>query len=334
MHVRPLVVGGAEAPLPHDGQRLRGERLVELDEVDIAQLQPGFGKCALGGRYRADAHHVGRHTRDGPRHQSHQRSEAEFGGPLRGGHQTHGRRVVLAAGIAGRNRCVWIILEQNGFELAQRFHRGVGARVLVGVDHLLATAAAHGDRNDLLGQNAVLLRGHRTLVRRHRELVLFLTRDVVLAAQVLRGLQHAAGHRVVAAAGGGASARQPVVHLHATAGTAPAHVGGIEGDVAHALRAAGNHEIVVAGMDLQARLDDRLQARAAAAVDLHAGHRHRQSGIKADDASDRRGLAVGIAVAENDILHRFGRDAGAVEQPGERGHAELNSALRGLNIPP
>ena len=254
--------------------------------------------------------------------------EAEFGGPLRGGHQTHGGRVVLPAGVSRGHGRFRIILEQNGFELAQRFHRGVGARVLVGVDHLLAPAAAHGDRDDLFGQDAVLLRGHRTLVRRHRQFVLLLTRDAVLAAQILRGLQHAAGHRIVATTGGGAAARQSVVHLYAAAGTAPAHVGGVERDVAHALRAAGDDEIVVTGGDLQTCLDDRLQARSAATVYLHAGHRHRQTRIECDHASDRRRLAVGIAVPEDDILHRFGRNAGALEQPVERGDPEVDGGQR------
>ena len=167
VHVRALLVGGAEAPLPHHGKRLRGECLVELDQVDVAQLQSGFGKCdcSVAGTGPIPIT-LGAHARGGPGHQPHQRSEAELRGSLRGGHETHGRRVVLAAGIAGRHGRVWIILEQNGFELAQRFHRGVGARMLVGVDHFLAAAAPHGDRDDLFGQNAVLLRGHRALVRR------------------------------------------------------------------------------------------------------------------------------------------------------------------------
>src|SRR6201999_745041 len=113
--------------------------------------------------------------------------------------------------------------------------------------------------NAFFGEDPVLLRGHRPLVRSHREFVLLLPRDVVLPPQVFRGFQHPAGHRVVPAAGGAASAGQPVVHPHTATGTAPAHIGGVEGDVAHAFRTAGDDEIVVAGTDLQARLDNGLQ---------------------------------------------------------------------------
>jgi hypothetical protein len=59
-------------------------------------------------------------------------------------------------------------------------------------------------------------------------------------------------------------------------------------------------------------------------IDLHAGHRHRQSGIECDDASDGRRLTVGVAVTEDDVLHRLARNSGAVQQPGQRGHPELN----------
>ena len=122
---------------------------------------------------------------------------------------------------------------------------------------------------------------NRPVVRGNGEFVLLLPGDAVLAAQVLGGLQHAAGHRVELAAGGGAPARQAVVHLHAVTARAPAHVGGVEGDVAHALRTAGDHEIVGTRGDLEAGLDDGLQSRTAAPVDLHARH--------ASPAAPRRG---------------------------------------------
>ena len=52
-------------------------------------------------------------------------------------------------------------------------------------------------------------------------------------------------------------------------------------------------------------------------------------GVQPDDAPDRGGLAVGVAVAENDILHRVGWDPGALEQPSQSGHPEIDGALRG-----
>ena len=196
--------------------------------------------------------------------------------------------------------------------------------MLVGVDQLFAVAGRHDYWDYFRGQDAVLLRGHRALVRRHRELVLLLTRNAVLAAQVFGGLQHPARHRVVPAAGRRAAPSQPVVHLDTAAGATPAHIGGIEGDVAHAFATAGDDQVVVAAGHLQARLDHRLQARPAAAVDLHARNRHRQAGIQRHDASDRGGLAAGVAVPQDDVLHRVGRQPGSVEQPLEGRDAEVN----------
>ena len=90
--------------------------------------------------------------------------------------------------------------------------------------------------------------------------------------------------------------------------------------------AAGDDEVVVAVAHLQAGLDHRLQARPAAAVDLHAGNRHRQAGVQRDHASDRGRLAARIAVPENHVLHRVGRDAGPLQQPRQRGDPEVDGA--------
>ena len=51
------VVGQAE--LPEHGQGLRGERLVQLDHVQVGDGQPVAGQQLLRGRHRADAHDSG-----------------------------------------------------------------------------------------------------------------------------------------------------------------------------------------------------------------------------------------------------------------------------------
>src|SRR5262249_4233067 len=137
-----------------------------------------------------------------------------------------------------------------------------------------------------------------------------------------------ARHRVVATTGGGAATGQPGMHADTTTGTTPAHIGGGEGDVAHAFAAAGDDEVIVAGAHLQARLDHRLQTRTAAAVDLHAGNRHRQTGIQCHHTPNRRRLAAGIAVPENDVLHCLAGDSGSVQQTTQGGDAEVDGGLR------
>jgi hypothetical protein len=56
VHVEPLLV---DAELAGARQHLGGERLVELDQLDITQLEPGGRECPAGGRDRPDSH-VGR----------------------------------------------------------------------------------------------------------------------------------------------------------------------------------------------------------------------------------------------------------------------------------
>jgi hypothetical protein len=48
------VVGQAQAA--QHGQRLRRERLVQLDQVETGHAHPGAGQQLAGGRHRPDAH--------------------------------------------------------------------------------------------------------------------------------------------------------------------------------------------------------------------------------------------------------------------------------------
>ena len=87
---------------------------------------------------------------------------------------------------------------------------------------------------------------------------------------------------------------------------------------------ARDHNVVVAVGNLQCRLDDGLQSRPAAAVDLHAGNGHRQSGVQRHHAPDRGCLAAGIAVAEDDVLNGGRFDSGALQQTLQRGDPEVD----------
>ena len=69
---------------------------------------------------------------------------------------------------------------------AARLQRRVGARVLVAVDDDLALRVRHGHRHELVVELAGVPGGDGALVRAQGELVLRLTRDAVLLAQVLR----------------------------------------------------------------------------------------------------------------------------------------------------
>ena len=100
--VQPVSV---ELQLALAGDHLRGERLVDLDQVDIGEREPGRLEHLLRGRDRPDAHDLGRHAR--PRHpdDAGQRLASLGAGP-RLAHQHHCRRAVGDAATSCRpSRC-------------------------------------------------------------------------------------------------------------------------------------------------------------------------------------------------------------------------------------
>jgi hypothetical protein len=89
---------------------------------------------------------------------------AELGRLFRVGDQAHRGAVVLAARVAGGDRRVGVGAEHHRAQLAERLERGVFARVLVGAHDRVAFAPVDRDRDDLLVEEALLLRGHGALV--------------------------------------------------------------------------------------------------------------------------------------------------------------------------
>ena len=89
-------------------------------------------------------------------------------------------------------------------------------------------------------------------------------------------------------------------------------------DVRHRLRAAGHDEASGAGGDLRGAVQDSLQARAAAAVDLQARHARAQAGVERGYPTDRRRLAVGVAVAEDHVVDVALAQPGPADEFGKR----------------
>ncbi len=243
-----------------------------------------------------------------------ERLQPELRGPLGVRDDADRRAVVLAGGVArchGRGR---VRAAHDRLERRQALTGRIAARVLVAVDQAFAGAPVLDlHRHDLLGEAAVLVGLDRELVRAQRELVLRFPGDPVLAAQVLGGLEHAARHGVVDAAGGHAGAHEPILEHRAARSRAPAQRDRVELRLAHALGAAGEHQVGSACLHLHTRLDHRLQPRAAAAVDLKAGHIHRQAGVERRDSSERGRLGVGVALPEQHVVDRLGRQRGSLE---------------------
>ena len=140
-------------------------------------------------------------------------------------------------------------------------------------DFRVALALRDGDGNELV-REAVFLPGLRgALVALHRIGVAILPADLIIAREIFGCLDHAgddaeARDRLAHHA----AARETVVHGDRARARAVAHVGRIIFDIAHALDAARDDDIGSAGLDHHRRVDNGLQARAAAAVELVAGH--------------------------------------------------------------
>jgi hypothetical protein len=178
----------------------------------------------------------------------------------------------------------------------------------------LALLRGDGDRDGFGLEPAVLPRGDGALVGAERVLVLLFAGDAVLAAQVLGRLQHAALDGISIGAGGDAATVEAVHQVDAATVGSPADGGGVELGVAHALDAAGEHDIGDAGLHFHRRQADRLQAGAAAAVKLESGHLDGQASMQHGQAAHRGGFAVGVAVAEDRVADHGRIDTGALEQ--------------------
>ena len=91
-------------PLAQHGEHLGGERLVELDQVDVAERQAGALQRLA--RWRAPARCPSSRAATPATAQETSRAkrpQAELGGLLGVGDDADGRAVVLAAGVARRD---------------------------------------------------------------------------------------------------------------------------------------------------------------------------------------------------------------------------------------
>src|SRR5690606_29941514 len=82
-------------------QDLRGERLVDLDQVDVVDGHPGVGERLAGRLDRAEAHDLGGQAGDAGRHDPRQRGYAELGGLGVAHDDDRGGAVVQRAAVAG-----------------------------------------------------------------------------------------------------------------------------------------------------------------------------------------------------------------------------------------
>ena len=235
-----------------------------------------------------DAHRLRSDPGDRPGDEPAERPQAELLRAVAVGDDAGGRAVVLAAGVAGRDRRFGVLAQHHRPQTGQRLDARVGARMLIDVDH----AIAHRYRHDLLRKSALAMGSHGELVGAQRELILRGPLDRIVAADVLRRLEHPAPHGVPGSAGGDPRASETILQARAAPAYSPAQLGRVELDLAHALDAPGDDQLGGPRLHLQACVDHGLQRRAAAAIDLHTRNLHPQSCVERGHPADRRSLSV------------------------------------------
>src|SRR5881396_909714 len=178
---------------------LRGEGLVQLDDVDVLELEPRMLEQLRHREDRPDPHLVGLAGREHAAAEEAERPHAERLRTL-GRHDERRRGAVRElGGVAGRHRTA---LLEGGGQLGEALERGVGAVALVTVDDdLLARLLArrlvghlHGGLHgrDLVLELALPLRGGGALLGEERVAVLRLAAHLVALGHDLGGLAH--GH--------------------------------------------------------------------------------------------------------------------------------------------
>jgi hypothetical protein len=149
----------------------------------------------------------------------------------------------------------------------------------------------------------------------HGEFIRSLPRDAVILGKVFRRLDHAGDDaEAFDRLAHQPPARQPVPQHHIAQARPVAGLGCVVFDVRHALDPAREHAVGNAGLDHHRRSRDRLEARAAAPVELEAGNLDGHACRQPAPAPDRRRFAAAIALREDDIFHALGIDAAALHQ--------------------
>ena len=111
------------------GQDLHGERLVELDALDLIERQPGALQGLVDRRHRPDAHLLGVDPGDGHGADRRHRLEAQLAGLLLRHDQDRRRPDVDRRAVARRHRAPFGL--EGRRQRRQRLERGVAADALV-----------------------------------------------------------------------------------------------------------------------------------------------------------------------------------------------------------
>jgi hypothetical protein len=310
--------------LAHDRERLRGEGLVELDEVDVVDGHAGPVEQLAHGGHRPDAHHRWVDPDDRRADERAQRLDPKVARPLLA--RDHERRgaVVDPARVAGRDRAA---LPECGLQRRELLRCGVGARVLV----VLEVAG----RDELVGEPPRLVRLSPALLRAQRESVLVLAAHAPSLGDVLARLAHRGARVLLLVAG----VREPPAKCRVEQRAVPSrerHVGfrRDERRTRHRLDTAGHEQVAVPGDHRVARAGDCREARRAEPVHRHAGHGLRKAREQRREPSDVAVVLTRLVGApEPDVLDLGRWHARALDGRRHRDRGEVVGPDAGESAP-
>ncbi len=290
-----------DAEVAHRDHRHAGERLVDLEQIDIVDAPARLFERLATGIDRRGGEACGRVRVRRVRHDPRDGLEAQsVGDTLPGQHQ--GRRTVGdRRGIGGGDRAV---LGERGFQA--RNLRGIALeRLLVLVDRLGALAPGNLDRNDLAVEAARALRLLCAGQRGDGVIVLVLAGELIFARRFLGKAAHRTARliRILQAV------EEHVVHHPVMADPrAAAMLGQQIRRVGHALHAARDEKIDRARGERFGAHDRRLHAAAAHLVDRGRLDRLWQACLERHLARGGLAKAGGQHAAHIDALDRIARD--------------------------
>src|ERR671923_1310754 len=168
-----------ETELSEDDEALRREGFVQLDEVDLACVDPDSPEELPHGRHRPDAHHAWIDSSRCATDERAERLEIEFSRPLLTRDHERGRTIVDAARVPGGHRAV---SAEGSAQTRKRLERRVRPRMLVDGD------VAHWD--ELVREASGFVSRSPALLRAEGERILVSAGQAVTLGDVLARLAH------------------------------------------------------------------------------------------------------------------------------------------------
>jgi hypothetical protein len=299
--------------------RLRSERFVDFEEVDVLDRQPRLREEPLGRRDRTERHDARVESRDVPTRNARTDSEARRVG-LAARRDDESRGPVDDARRVARGH--ESVLAERGTQLGQPFEGRLGFDVIVLRHGDFRAALLDLDRGDFTFEAPGGDRLRAELMTAVRVGIRVRTGHAVLRSPLLRRLRHEG-----IAVGVVKSLEEVVGHLRLDAeADSDAHLVPVDAErrLGHVLHAARDGHARIAHDQHVGRVDHALNARSADAVHGQRGRRHRDARLERRVTSAVMRVDGRLhGVAHDDVIHGVGLHSRVFESGTNRVTSEV-----------